>query len=277
MSHRCPADPGASRPRTAHVNAVSAPAAAVTALAFVLTGCDVRFGQVRGATSQSHLEFRLWFWMMVAGIAVAVLVWALIFWAIFRYRRRDDRMPKQFQEHIGLEVTYTIIPLIMVLIIFGFTFVVENNIDDVLTPPQVVVNVTGYQWGWIFQYSKPGLGSTVNCTTSPQDCVTVETPANAARQLSPSRTPRRSTPSSCCPWVRPSGSSSARTTSSTASTSMRSTSAGTPSPASRTVRVHADHDRRLTRASAPQYCGLYHSEMLFSVKVVTPAQFQQWF
>ena len=25
-----------------------------------------------------------------------------------------------------------------------------------------------------------------------------------------------------------------------------------------------------------QYCGLYHSEMLFSVKIVTPTQFQQW-
>jgi cytochrome c oxidase subunit 2 len=25
-----------------------------------------------------------------------------------------------------------------------------------------------------------------------------------------------------------------------------------------------------------QYCGLYHSEMLFSVQVVSPAKFQQW-
>jgi cytochrome c oxidase subunit 2 len=25
-----------------------------------------------------------------------------------------------------------------------------------------------------------------------------------------------------------------------------------------------------------QYCGLYHSEMLFSIRVVTPSQFQSW-
>ncbi|MFZ0171569.1 MAG: cytochrome c oxidase subunit II [Acidimicrobiales bacterium] len=254
------------------------PAAAVTALALVLTGCDVRFGQTRGVTNQSHLEFRLWFWMMVAGIAVAVFVWALIFWAVFAYRRKDDRIPKQFFEHIGLEVTYTIVPLLMVLVIFGFTFVVENNIDNVLKPPQVILDVTAYQWGWIFQYSKPGPNSHINCPTAPaRDCVTIETAPNAA-------------PSALAqPY----------------------TSAIYPQlvlPADETVRVFLRshdvihgfyvHAFNFSRYAQPgvvnsfefsptttgifpgqctQYCGLYHSEMLFSVKIVTPSQFQVWF
>ena len=253
------------------------PAAAVTALALLLTGCDVRFGQVRGATSQSHLEFRLWFWMMVAGVAVAVFVWALIFWAIFRYRRRDDRMPRQFQEHIGLEVTYTVIPLIMVLIIFGFTFVVENNIDNVLTPPQVIVNVTGYQWGWIFQYSKPGPNPHANCSTSPQDCITVETPLNAAE----SALAQPYTSSIYPQLVLPVGE--------TVRIFLRSDDV---------IHGFYIHAFNLSRYAQPgvvnqfefhptvtgiypgqctQYCGLYHSEMLFSVKVDTPSQFQAWF
>ncbi|MGO8875307.1 MAG: cytochrome c oxidase subunit II [Acidimicrobiales bacterium] len=252
-----------------------APAAVVAVLALALSGCDVRFGQVRGATSQSHLEFRLWFWMMVAGIAVAVFVWGLIFWSIFRYRRKDDRMPKQFSEHIGLELTYTIIPLIMVLVIFGFTFVVENNIDDVLTPPQVTVNATAYQWGWIFQYSQPGPGA--SCTTSPADCVTVQTPLDAAQ----SALAQPYTSSIYPQLVLPAGE--------TVRIFLRSNDV-----------IHGFYVRsfNFSRYAQPgvvnsfefhptttgifpgqctQYCGLYHSEMLFSVKVDTPSQFQTWF
>lgn len=250
---------------------------AVTALAFVLTGCNVRFGETKGATTSSHLEFRLFFWMMVAGIAVAVFVWALIFWAIFRYRRRDDGVPKQFHEHIGLEVTYTLIPLLMVLVIFGFTFAVENRIDNVTKPPQVIVNVTAYQWGWIFQYSKPEPNPRVNCLTSPQDCVTVETAANAA----PSALAQNYTSPLYPQLVLP--------VSGTVRVFLRSHDV---------IHGFFVHDFNFSRYAQPgvvnsfeftptttgifpgqctQYCGIYHSEMLFSVKVVPPSQFQSWF
>jgi cytochrome c oxidase subunit 2 len=254
------------------------PLAAVAALALVLTGCNVRFGQTKGVTNQSHLEFRLWFWMMVAGVAVAIFVWALIFWAVFRYRKKDDRLPKQFYEHHGLELTYTIIPLIMVLVIFGFTFVVENNIDDVLKPPQVILNVTAYQWGWIFQYAKPGADPHVNCTTAPaSDCVTIETAPGAA----PSALAQPYTSSIYPQLVLPDNS--------TIRVFLRSNDV-----------IHGFYVREFnfSRYAQPgvvnsfefkptttgtfdgqctQYCGLYHSEMLFSVKIVTPGQFQTWF
>ncbi len=254
-----------------------APAAVVAVLALALSGCDVRFGQVRGATSQSHLEFRLWFWMMVAGIAVAVFVWGLIFWSIFRYRRKDDRMPKQFSEHIGLELTYTIIPLIMVLVIFGFTFVVENNIDDVLTPPQVTVNATAYQWGWIFQYSKPGPDPSVNCQLLPRDCVTVETAPHAA----PSSLPESYTSPHYPQLVLPAGE--------TVRIFLRSVDV------IHGFYIHAFNFSRYAQpgvtnsfefnptnlgvynGQCTQYCGLYHSEMLFSVRVDTPSQFTAWY
>lgn len=251
--------------------------AAVAALALVLTGCNAGFGATKGVTTQSHLEFRLWFGMVVAGIVVGVLVWGLIFWAIFRYRKRDDRVPKQFNEHIALELVYTVIPIIMVLVIFGFTVVVENTIDNVLTPPQVIVNVTAYQWGWIFQYSKPGQDPHVNCTTSPQDCVTVETAAKAA----PSALAQPYTSSLYPQMVLPVGE--------TVRIFLRSRDV---------VHGFYIHAFNFSRYAQPgvvnsfefhptstgvfpgqctQYCGLYHSEMLFSVKVDAPSQFHAWF
>ena len=66
------------------------PLAALVALAAGLGGCTLpTFGAFRGATTQGQAEFKLWSWMTIAGLAVAVLVWGLIFWAVVAYRRRD--------------------------------------------------------------------------------------------------------------------------------------------------------------------------------------------
>jgi cytochrome c oxidase subunit 2 len=246
-------------------------------LAVVLTGCNVTFGATKGVTQQSHLEFRMWFWMMVAGIVVAVFVWSLIFWAVFRYRRKDDSIPAQTRERIGFELTYTIVPLIMVLIIFAFTVVVENNIDDVLRPPQVIVNVTAYQWGWIFQYSKPGPDQHAVCATSPQDCVTVETAPDAA----PSSLPESYTSPLYPQLVLPQNE--------VVRFFLRS------DDVIHGFFVHAFNFSRYAQpgvvnsfeitpsrsgvfdGQCTQYCGLYHSEMLFSVRIESPSEFQAWY
>ena len=57
--------------------------------------------------------------------------------AVIRYRRRSDEMPRQFQYHGAVEVFYTIVPIVIVLVIFGFTVVTENNIDALATSPTV--------------------------------------------------------------------------------------------------------------------------------------------
>ena len=62
--------------------------------------------------------------MTIAGLAVAVIVWGLILWAVIAYRRRDpDKMPRQFHANMPLEVLYTVMPLIIVGVIFFYTVV----------------------------------------------------------------------------------------------------------------------------------------------------------
>ncbi len=233
----------------------------------VLSGCNGDFFATPGVTKQSHEEFRLWHGMMVTGFIVAIFVWLLIFWSIIRYRKKrgDETMPKQTHEHIGLEVTYTVIPLLMVLVIFYFTVVVENQVDNTLAPPAVIVNVTGYQWGWRFEYSKPDGG------------VVVQTAPNAA----PSALAQNYFDTKLYPQlVLPEGE--------TVRFFLRSNDV---------IHGFYVHDFNFSRYVQPgvvnqfeiepttlgyfkgqctQYCGLYHSEMLFSVHVVSATQFTQW-
>jgi cytochrome c oxidase subunit II len=88
-----------------------------------------------------------------------VIVAGGIFWCAFRYRARPGdgpdgtrRRAPQFQYHIPIEAAYTIIPLVIVAVLFGFMYNVENKEDAVSKTPAVRITVQGYQWGWRFLY-----------------------------------------------------------------------------------------------------------------------------
>jgi len=119
-----------------------------------LSGCEVPdFGSPHGATTQGQDTFRLWQGAVVAALVVGVIVWGLIFYVIIRYRRRDDEIPSQRSANIPLEVVYTVVPVIIVAVLFYFTVTTQNRVEKVSANPAVKVDVTGYQWGWNFQYA----------------------------------------------------------------------------------------------------------------------------
>jgi cytochrome c oxidase subunit 2 len=123
--------------------------------ALMLAGCKLpTFFGYRGSTTQAQDEFKLWSGAVVAGLAVGAIVWALIFWCVifYRRRRRGDAIPKQFNHNYVAEVFYTGIPIIIVIFLFAFTVLTENNVDYVSKNPDVTVHVTAFQWGWKFDY-----------------------------------------------------------------------------------------------------------------------------
>jgi cytochrome c oxidase subunit II len=124
------------------------------ALPVLLGGCQVpNFFEYRGATTQGKDTFDLYAWVTLSAAVVGVLVGGLILWSILRYRRRSEEMPRQFQYHLGLEIAYTIIPILIVLVIFVFTFNTENTVDNIAHDPYAKVHVTAFQWGWRFDYT----------------------------------------------------------------------------------------------------------------------------
>jgi cytochrome c oxidase subunit 2 len=134
-----------------------AAAATLAVAATALVGCSgstPRFGMPNPATRAEHSTLHLWQGVFIAAAVVGALVWGLIFWSIIRYRKKagDEELPKQFRYNIPLEITYTIIPVVIVAVIFFFVVRSENRVDATVKDPPVAVKVEGFQWGWRFTY-----------------------------------------------------------------------------------------------------------------------------
>ncbi len=125
--------------------------AAVVAVA-ALGGCGTSFGLADPASEQADTVTAFWSPAVWAALAVGAFVWALITWSIIRYRRRSDALPTQVAEHIPIEVVYTVIPILIVVVLFAFGTFAQRDVNERATTPDVSVLVEGFQWSWRFTY-----------------------------------------------------------------------------------------------------------------------------
>ncbi len=99
------------------------------------------------ASWDSLYWFLIWLSLVFfVGIVVAMIVFAV------KYRKDVNKKPKYIHGHTGLEVVWTVIPTILVLIIFAWGWAVYR---DMIHPPAdaMEVHVIGKQWSWQFSYS----------------------------------------------------------------------------------------------------------------------------
>jgi cytochrome c oxidase subunit 2 len=125
----------------------------------LLSGCSVsdvekhlRFGWPTGVTKQAERMRVLWSWSGVAALALGVIVWGLIFWACIRYRKRDDRLPRQTKYNLIIEVICVTIPFLVILVLFWRTVVVEDYVNKLSKNPDVLIQVDAFKWNWQFEY-----------------------------------------------------------------------------------------------------------------------------
>jgi cytochrome c oxidase subunit 2 len=118
----------------------------------VLPACGGNFGLPDPASDEGKSVLGLWKGAVLAGLAVAALIWALVAWSILRYRRRNDDLPSQTPYNIPLEVAYTVTPLVIVAVLFGFTVLTQEAVTGADERPDLEVEVIGFQWSWEFRY-----------------------------------------------------------------------------------------------------------------------------
>ena len=196
--------------------------------------------------------FRLSMVVLTITGAIFAVVFSLLVYAISKYRRRGDdggREPPQVYGSNQVELAWTVIPVLIVLVLFLVTARVIHSIQDAPQPPGAIeVVAIGHQFWWEFRY--PGLG----VVTANELHVPVSNPLHPTptfMTLSSADTdhsfwvPRLAGKTDLIPnrvnhmWIDP-------------------------------------HETGLYLGQCAQYCGTQHAKMLLRVYVDSPEQFEQW-
>ena len=131
------------------------------AIAVAATSCEgvPRFGAPDPVTEDGGRILSLWQGSVLAALGVGALVWGLLAWSVLRYRRRRGRheLPSQKAHNVPIEIFYTLTPVLIVAILFGFTVFTQEKVTAAVRDPDVVVEVVGYQWQWQFRYPDEGV------------------------------------------------------------------------------------------------------------------------
>jgi cytochrome c oxidase subunit 2 len=133
---------------------------ALAALASV-SAVAAQAGTPTPITNEGDKIGQLWVITLVIAAIVFVAVEGALIWAIIRYRKKSDELPKQTHGSTVIEFIWTGIPIVIVIILFTLSIIVLRDIENEAAPEDLTVRVTGFQFSWIFEYDMNDLG-TVN-------------------------------------------------------------------------------------------------------------------
>ena len=131
--------------------------AALAALASISVAA-ADFGVPKPITEEGERIEDLWIFTLAAAAVVFVLVEGALLYTIFKFRRRGDELPAQTHGSNVLEVIWTTIPVLIVIGLFSFSFVVLRDVENEAPEDAMTINVTGFQFQWQFDYPLNDLG-----------------------------------------------------------------------------------------------------------------------
>lgn len=226
----------------------------------LLSGCSFDSNHVSGlgypknVTSVNDTSLSLWQGAWITAGVVGVITLILILWPAIFHRKNDatkGEFPKQTQYNIPIEIIYTVIPFIIVAVLFYFTATKESKIVDLKTPAQHEIAVEGIQWSWQFAYPEAG-----------EDAVVTGTPENPPTLYMPQGESVRFTITSNDVvhgfWIP----------------AFMIQMQNLPD---RTNHIQFTANKLGTYPGRCNIlCGRNHAQMIFKVKVVTPEQYQKY-
>ncbi len=118
-----------------------------------------------GVTSSSNQIFDLHMTILWICVVIGIVVFGIMFWSIFAHRKSPDRKPANFHENTIVEILWTVIPLvILVVMAIPATATLIDMYDT--TEAEIDIKVTGYQWRWKYDYVDEEFGYFSNIATS---------------------------------------------------------------------------------------------------------------
>lgn len=223
----------------------------VAGAATTLGGCSARYGVPESAAEQGDDFLFLWRVFVPIAIVVVLFIWVLVFLVVIRGRRwrRAEGEPSQHQYDGRLEVAYLVSPLIIVAILFGLSTARTADISRLDPNPDLEVEVEGFQWSWSFIYLDRG----VAVTGLPGSVPVLRLPLGQTTQfdlvtmdvIHSFWVPEFLTKRDLVPGV------------------------------DNSIDITPTRTGRWTSRCA-EYCGLNHTDMIFTVEVMAPEAFAGW-
>ena len=225
----------------------------------VLQPCDAKRQELVSSTNifapastPAHTIFGLSMFVLAVTAIIFAVVFTLLVWSLVKFRGKTadaDREPAQVYGSTQIELAWTVIPVLIVVVLFLATARVIHAIQDAPKPAAAVdVTVIGHQYWWEFRYPKLGI-VTAN---------ELHIPVSDPRHPTPTFLKLLSADTDHSFWV--------------------------PELSGKTDLIPNHPNEMWMDPSRPglylgqcaQYCGTQHAKMLLRVSVDTPAEFDAW-
>ena len=121
-----------------------------------------------GVTEVSKEIFDLHMLIMWICVWIGVVVFGIMFWSLWKYRKSSGAIAAKFDDHFWVEIAWTVAAtVILVGIAIPSTSVMIKAYDD--TEGDVNIMITGYQWKWQYTYLEEGVSFFSNLSTSQEE------------------------------------------------------------------------------------------------------------
>ena len=134
------------------------------------------FNMPIGVTNTSQDIYGLHMTIFYICVAIAVIVFGVMFWSIFHHRKSKGAKAAQFHGSILVEIIWTIIPLV---ILVAMAIPATKTLIDMYDPTEsdIDIQITGYQWKWHYKYLGEDIGF-FSILTTPQEEIDNKTQKN---------------------------------------------------------------------------------------------------
>jgi len=117
---------------------------------------DYALNMTPGVTRISRDVYGLHMLILTVVVLIAIGVFGVMIYSMINHRKSKGAIPAQFHEHVGLEVAWTIIPLLILVAIAVPATKTLIDLEDT-SDPDMSIKVTGYQWKWQYEYLGEGI------------------------------------------------------------------------------------------------------------------------
>jgi cytochrome c oxidase subunit II len=203
-------------------------------------------------STPAHAIYRLSNFVNIICALIFIVVSSLLVYAVIKFRHRgasDDREPPPVYGSNQIEIAWTVIPCLIVLVLFLATARMIHSIQNAPAPPSAVqVIAVGHQYWWEFRYPELGV------VTANELHVPSSVPANS----SPTFLKLLSADTDHSFWVP-------------------QLAGKTDLIPNRVNNIWIDPQATgMYVGQCAQFCGVQHAKMLLRVYVDTPEQFREW-